>query len=50
MKFRSLLFKNIDNVQEITDKWLQEYNNERPHQSLGNLTPRAFKKGLMVTN
>lgn len=36
------LFKNITEVQEITDRWILEYNNERPHQSLGNLTPKAF--------
>jgi len=36
------LFTNIDEVQEITQHWLQEYNVERPHQSLGNLTPKGF--------
>lgn len=33
------LFKNINDVQTITEKWLQGYNFERPHESLGNLTP-----------
>ena len=45
------LFKNIAEVQVITDKWLQEYNNERPHESLGNLTPLGYiKKPLVSTN
>jgi len=36
------LFRNIDQVQQITDRWLKEYNCERPHESLGNLTPWSF--------
>lgn len=36
------LFKNIQEVQQITDLWIDEYNTERPHHSLGNLTPREF--------
>ena len=36
------LFKNIEEVQLITDKWMQEYNTERPHFSLGNLTPQEY--------
>ena len=36
------LFRNIDQVQQITDRWLKEYNGERPHESLGNLTPWSF--------
>jgi putative transposase len=36
------LFRNIHEVQEITDQWREEYNSERPHQSLGHLTPREF--------
>jgi putative transposase len=40
------LFKNILEVQAITDNWLQEYNTQRPHQSLGNLTPHAYRQTL----
>lgn len=36
------LFRNIQEVQQLTDQWIQEYNNERPHQSLGNLTPSEY--------
>ena len=36
------LFRNIQEVQEITDQWMLEYNTERPHYSLGNLTPQEF--------
>jgi putative transposase len=36
------LFRSIDHVQKITDYWMNEYNNQRPHHSLGNLTPREY--------
>jgi putative transposase len=38
------LFKNIQEVQEITDQWINEYNTERPHHSLGNLSPWEYAK------
>lgn len=45
------LFRNISDVQAITDQWLYEYNNERPHESLGNLTPKGYvEKQLFSTN
>jgi len=36
------VFNNIREVREITEAWLPEYNELRPHESLGNLTPREF--------
>jgi putative transposase len=29
-------------VREQTERWLREYNEERPHEALGDLTPREF--------
>lgn len=43
------LFENIEEVQAITDEWLQEYNGERPHESLGNLTPWRYKEKYLVS-
>ncbi len=43
------LFKKIADVQSITDKWLQEYNTERPHESLGNLTPQKFVEKQLIS-
>lgn len=37
------LFKTLKEVREITEKWLMEYNSERPHQSLNNLTPEEYR-------
>lgn len=42
------LFKSIKQVQEITDKWLDEYNNIRPHASLGNVSPRQFARQKLL--
>jgi putative transposase len=39
------LFRNIDEVQQLTDQWMREYNSERPHHSLGNLTPCEYVGG-----
>lgn len=37
------IFNNLDEVREITEKWLHQYNKERPHQSLNNMTPAEYK-------
>jgi len=36
------LFKSLTEVKEITSNWLRQYNEKRPHESLGNLTPAEF--------
>ena len=36
------MFQTLSEVQEITVHWLEQYNEERPHESLGNLTPREY--------
>ena len=36
------IFKRLKEVQEITDNWVAEYNEERPHEPLGNLTPKEY--------
>jgi putative transposase len=36
------LFRNIKEVNRITGEWLQEYNHNRPHESLGGKTPVQF--------
>lgn len=38
----SYLFDNLREVKIIIDEWLKSYNQERPHQSLGGLSPRDF--------
>ncbi|WP_431225324.1 IS3 family transposase [Serratia sp. L9] len=42
------LFRTLNEVREITERWLSEYNSERPHESLNNLTPEEYR--LMAEN
>ncbi|EPV6141172.1 IS3 family transposase [Morganella morganii] len=37
------LFRTLNEVREITEHWLREYNRERPHESLNNLTPEEYR-------
>lgn len=41
------LFFDIDQVRQLTQEWIQEYNYKRPHESLGNLTPHECKMNLL---
>lgn len=36
------IFRDIKHAQEITDYWIKEYNQERPHQSLNYQTPIEY--------
>ena len=36
------VFQTLNEVREQTEKWLKENNEERPHESLGHMTPREF--------
>lgn len=40
------VFRTLTEVREITEKWINEYNEERPHDSLDDLTPYEY----MVTS
>ena len=37
------IFRTLDEVREITEKWTDYYNNERPHDSLNNLAPMEYR-------
>ena len=36
------VFESIEEVRQITEIWLHEYNEERPHDSLGRVPPLTF--------
>jgi putative transposase len=36
------VFESIEQVREVTENWLREYNEEPPHDSLGRVPPLMF--------
>jgi putative transposase len=36
------VFKTLNEVRELTENWIREYNGERPHDSLNDLTPWEY--------
>lgn len=35
----AFIFETIDQIREQSQKWMNDYNNFRPHESLGNIPP-----------
>jgi transposase InsO family protein len=35
------VFRNLNRAQEALDEWVTYYNTQRPHQSLGDVTPES---------
>jgi putative transposase len=44
----SWLFASLDEVREITHQWIISYNEERPHDVLGNLPPMVYRERLLA--
>lgn len=42
------VFDSLDEVREITYEWVRSYNEERPHDALGNLPPAVFRERLLA--
>jgi transposase InsO family protein len=40
------IFYTLIEAQVLIERWRREYNWERPHSSLGNLTPREYARNL----
>ncbi len=36
------VFETLSEVRRMTQEWLVRYNRHRPHESLGNLSPRQY--------
>ena len=37
------VFKELDEVKQLTEEWMEEYNERRPHESLNNQTPAEYR-------
>lgn len=40
------LFHNLHQVREMAWTWMLDYNDERPHESLGDIPPAIYRKQL----
>ncbi|SLM50184.1 transposase (fragment) [Nitrospira japonica] len=40
------MFESLEQVREISAKWLQSYNEERPHDALAGLPPAIYRAQL----
>lgn len=36
------VFRTLNDVRELTQNWIREYNKERPHDALNDLTPWEY--------
>ena len=43
-----LVFESLPHVREITDAWIVRYNEERPHDALGSLSPARYRERLLA--
>lgn len=42
------VFYSLDELRTVTQEWMKEYNNERPHDALGGMTPTDCKSSAQV--
>lgn len=40
------VFESLHQVRDITRRWILEYNEERPHDSLGRILPTVFRRQI----
>lgn len=44
------VFHRLSEVKVITNNWIKEYNEERPHTAFGRLTPREYRLNNCTEN
>lgn len=43
-------FKNLKEAREIIEEWKDDYNHQRPHSSLNDMTPMEYKEQFKLTH
>ena len=43
------LFDELEQINILSDKWLEDYNTKRPHESLNGLTPQKYTATIVCT-
>jgi putative transposase len=44
------IFENLEQVRDIAWEWIQQYNEERPHDALGRIPPSVFRRRITAGN
>ena len=42
------LFNDLKQVNILAENWMEEYNNERPHEALGQIPPMKYKDRKLI--
>ena len=42
------IFRTLHDVRELTEAWMTDYNECRPHESLDNMTPMEYREKKKV--
>jgi putative transposase len=43
-------FTSLDDARKVVERWVKDYNEERPHSSLGGLTPMEYERDQLRTS
>ena len=43
------LFDELEQIATLSDKWMEDYNTKRPHESLNGLTPKKYTETIICT-
>ena len=44
------IFRNLEDVRMKTEEWMNDYNENRPHNSLGGMSPNEYKREYELKN
>ncbi len=42
------IFEDINQVRILTEEWIKDYNQDRPHEGLGGIPPNAYEQEYSI--